>query len=459
MLTLVLAVLSSQLCAAAVSPLVPAIASEFGVGLGPASAVMSLFFVGSAVGGVVIARWSDAVGRRKALLFVLALVGAGTILCAVAPSFPLFLAGRATQGLGIAAFPLSYLIVREELSPQLFGVGIGLLTACNGGILGLDGVFGGAISGAYGVRAVFWVLLSVPLLAFAGVLISIPKAAGTGEAMDWPGALAITIVLVAASQAVSALSARRVAEAALAVAVAAVAATVFLVIERSSHRPMIPLRFARQRTFWPVLVATFFSLAALQPVVTYTVALMAQNPLVGFSMTPTAAALHFLMPAALSGVLVAPLAGRAAQRLGWVHVLRAGLLIGVAAVGTLVFGATSLPVVVICSALVGAAANGVVLTAVNGLGVVQSPPAAPASLPALNGAAFGLGISTGIMLVAAPVASGSRFDFVQAFLISGVLAALALASTLLIRSPADLVVQGRTRRPQQGERGPFRSTT
>lgn len=74
--------------------------------------------------------------------------------------------------------------------------------------------------------------------------------------------------------------------------------------------------------------------------------------------------------------------------------------------------------------------NGLILTTINGLGVIQSPDEAPSALPALNGAAFGVGASLGIGFVAPFVAQS---DFTTGFWVSVGMTVLALISSLIMK--------------------------
>jgi DHA1 family bicyclomycin/chloramphenicol resistance-like MFS transporter len=62
-------------------------------------AYVALFGVAQLVYGPL----ADAFGRRSVLIYALSIYVAGSILCVVAPSFELFLAARALQGVGAAA--------------------------------------------------------------------------------------------------------------------------------------------------------------------------------------------------------------------------------------------------------------------------------------------------------------------------------------------------------------------
>ena len=123
--TLLLGVLSFQLNASMVTPALPQIAASFGQSADSAAPVQSMFFLAGAIAGPVIGRWSDFIGRRAALLLVLGIMGAGTILCIAAPTLPLLIAGRFLQGVSSAVFALAYIVLSENLQAKVFGTSLG----------------------------------------------------------------------------------------------------------------------------------------------------------------------------------------------------------------------------------------------------------------------------------------------------------------------------------------------
>lgn len=430
---LVLATLTFQLCSSLINPLLVVVAREFEVSLVAVSIVSSAYFASNAIGGLVLARWSDSVGLRTALIVTLGAVLAGTLLCAVAASFAVLIAGRVLQGLGAAVYPLSALALREFLPPQSFGMAIGVLGVCNGGIFGLDGVIAGLIESHFGLRAVFWFLAGALMIAFAAVVLTIPRGRAGRQRMDWLGAATMSVVVVALLRLVSTSAEGNFRETLVWLLVLAAGIWATWAAQQRSPDPLIPLPGLRSPGFWPVLMVTFLSLVALAPVVTYSVALLVQDPTAGFGLTPTFAALWFLAPYALTGVVTAPAAGWCGARYGWVPVLRVGLLAGTSAALLLAFGFGSLPLVIAASAISGAATNGIVLPCVSSLSVLQSPPSAPASLPALNSAAIGIGISAGIALVAPQVARAATNGAAAPFAICGIVGLVALGATFLLR--------------------------
>ncbi|WP_344855022.1 MFS transporter [Amycolatopsis ultiminotia] len=126
---LTLTVVATQLNATMISPVLPAIAAEFHVGIDQAAQVSSLLHLIGSVSGAVFSRWSDFFGRRKTLVFVTAVTATGSVLCLPAPALPVLLVGRALNGFGGAAFAISYVLLNRSLTHHTFGITLGVLTA------------------------------------------------------------------------------------------------------------------------------------------------------------------------------------------------------------------------------------------------------------------------------------------------------------------------------------------
>jgi predicted MFS family arabinose efflux permease len=438
--TLLLGVIAYQLNASMIAPALPDIARQLRVGTDQVAQVSSLFFLAGAIGGVVLSRWSDFVGRRRALVGVLLVTTAGTLLCVLASTLPLLLVGRVLQGASSAAFQLAYVILNERLSAKIFGTALGAITAINGGVGGVDGFVGGLLSDRFGFRAVFAVILLVGVLAVVCVAAVVPKAAPPvgGGRMDWWGSAALSGGLICLTFFVSrGSSADRVGVATLCLLLGALVCFAgFWLIEKRTAVPLIAVEHLRSRQLWPVILTTVLVLSGIFAVINFTVVLLSQDATVGFGLSAATSALLFLTPAALIGVFAAPLSGWIAGRRGWIRTLRVGLVISIAALLVLALLPLHQWVVVTIVALLGVSYNGLVLTTLNGLGVLLSPREAPAALPGLNGAAFGIGASLGIGLVAPFAARGSASGYSVALWISLGITALALATSLFIQPRA-----------------------
>ncbi|WP_407358764.1 MFS transporter [Microbacterium sp. LTA6] len=434
--TLVLGVLSYQLNASMLTPALPHMATELGVDVGAISQVSSLFFLAGAIGGIVLSRWSDYIGRRRALFIVLGILAVGTLLCLFAPNLPLLLVGRALQGASSAAFQLAYIILSESLSAKVFGMTLGIITAVNGGVGGVDGYIGGLLVENFGYRSIFAVIFVVGILAIFCVIVTVPKdgpVVTTGK-MDWWGAAALSIALICLTYFVSqGGSVGWLDPLALAyLAGAIVAFVVFWFVEKRRRSPLIAVHHLKSRQVWPVIATTVLTLSSVFAVINFTVVVLSQTPEIGFGLdAPTAAAL-FLVPPALIGVAAAPLSGWLAGKLGWILLLRVGLVVSLAAVALIALFPQNMGVVITAIAILGITYNGLVLTTVNGLGVLLSPEDAPAALPGLNGAAFGIGAGLGIGIVAPFVTQITTAGFATALWISAGIVALALIASLLI---------------------------
>lgn len=81
----------------------PTLAATFAVSPDAVNASMSIFLLGTAVGQLVLGPLLDRYGRKGPLSAGMALFAIGSLLCAAAPNYPVFLAGRLVQALGASA--------------------------------------------------------------------------------------------------------------------------------------------------------------------------------------------------------------------------------------------------------------------------------------------------------------------------------------------------------------------
>ncbi|WP_044877032.1 MFS transporter [Paenibacillus sp. IHBB 10380] len=434
--TLILCVLSYQLNASMLTPALPDIAKAMHVSVSQVSQVSSLFFLGGAIGGVVLSRWSDFIGRRRALVIVLLILGAGTILCIFASNFTFLLIGRVLQGASSAAFQLAYVILSEAFSAKVFGTVLGILTAVNGGVGGIDGYIGGLLSNQFGYRSIFIVIFILGLVALLCVMLVVPKErrAETTRTMDWWGAGVLSIGLICVTYFVSnGPSEGWLAPITLIYLFGTVICLIaFWFIEKKCKTPMISVQHLRSRQVWPVISTTILTLSSTFAVINFTIVLLSQDHQVGYGLDAATSALLFLTPAALIGVFSAPLSGWLAGKWGWIFLQRVGMIINIAVLIVISILPQSQWLVFASIAVLGVTYNGLILTTINGLGVLLSPEEAPAALPGLNGAAFGIGAGLGIGIVAPYVAQGTISGYSTALWVSVGIAVLALISSLFI---------------------------
>src|SRR5204862_8011430 len=123
-----------------------------------------------------VGRLTDVVGRRTALALGGLVTAAGNVLCAVAPSFAVFVAALSVAGVGAALVLISGQIVLADITTParrgrvmavyqgvfLFAVGIGPLP-------------GGVLAEHYGLRAPFMAYAITGVLAAAVAWTFIPE--------------------------------------------------------------------------------------------------------------------------------------------------------------------------------------------------------------------------------------------------------------------------------------------
>jgi DHA1 family inner membrane transport protein len=163
--------------------LLPQVAADVGVSIPTAGAIVTAYALGVAFGGPILGILSGGSPRKAVLVCLLLLFAAAQVICAVAPSFELLLAGRvlgaATQG---AFFGIAGIVAISVAGPGKSGAALSLLVAgiTIANILGLPG--GTMIGSAFGWRMSFVVLGALAALVAVLVVLLVPSTASEGSA-------------------------------------------------------------------------------------------------------------------------------------------------------------------------------------------------------------------------------------------------------------------------------------
>lgn len=364
------------------------------VGLG-----QTLFAMVGAVSAIVVTRISDWTGRRKALLFSLgALLVANTVV-ALAPDAGVYLAGRALSGLCGAVFAFAFLILHDLLELKTFSRALATIAAVKAGLGGVESVISGSVVDHFGYRAVFWCMVVFTAGAITCVYFVVPEITSSSKRrLDWQGALIIAVGLTGLTLALSQGGkwgwSSPATLAALLGGIAFLCAFPFA--EKRVREPLIRPAELRSRRAWPLLLTNVLTLAGAMGATAFVLPLLAQNAAVGFGMDATTASLLYIMPVSLLGFAFAPFAGSLAPRIGWRRILITGLVISVVAFAVLAAFSHHAGVAFAVALVLGACYTGMVLTALDGLGVLLASPDAPGALTGFNTAAFGIGSSIGV---------------------------------------------------------------
>ncbi len=147
-------------------PSLPRIVADFGSSVAEVQLTLSIFLVGFATGMLVYGPLADRYGRRPVLIAGLAVLLAGTLACALAPTVETLILGRFVQALGGAGpVILARSIVRDLYDGSRAGQELARMGAIMGVVPAIAPTIGGLLDGVGGWRASF-----VFTLAFAAFL-------------------------------------------------------------------------------------------------------------------------------------------------------------------------------------------------------------------------------------------------------------------------------------------------
>jgi EmrB/QacA subfamily drug resistance transporter len=301
----------------AVTVALPTMAREFGVRLDALQWVLSAYLLTITAVLPLFGRLADMVGRARILNGGLVLFVAGSLVVALAPTFPVLVASRALQGIGASMFMATVMGTAVITFPpgqrgRVLGL-IGSIVAA-GTLIGPP--LGGLLTEAFGWRAIFLINLPIGLLGAVGTFLFVPRDRGTGggrRALDLPGAVLFAAFVAALLLGLGRGPALGWASAPVLglLAAAAVLVALFVLRERRTDRPLVDLGLLRRRVFGLGVLASFvyFLLTVLPP---FLYPLYLQEVL-GWS-TGTTGLVMALQAAAM--LFVSPLSGWWSDRVG-----------------------------------------------------------------------------------------------------------------------------------------------
>ncbi|MEA2234374.1 MAG: hypothetical protein QOD83_4190 [Solirubrobacteraceae bacterium] len=302
--------------ATAVNVALPAIRSDLGGGLAGQQWISNAYLL--TLGSLILVGGSlgDVFGERRVFSIGVAGFGLVSFVCAIAPNIELLIAGRALQGaFGALLTPSALAVIIAAFPAAQRGAAIGSWTAWSA----IATVIG-PLAGGYLVDAVSWRLIfaiNVPFVMLTMLLISLAVPARERTAaharVDWLGA-ALTCfglagpVLALIRQPIVGWSSPQVWVPALG-GLALLGA--FLVHERRTAQPMLPLGLFGRRNFAVGNVQTFAMYAGLS--VTFFFLVLFLQEVAGYGALQAGLA---LMPVTLVMFVVSKRAGRLADRFG-----------------------------------------------------------------------------------------------------------------------------------------------
>ncbi|MCH4171526.1 MAG: MFS transporter [Lactobacillus sp.] len=296
----------------------PAIQTGLHVSLDDLSWALNIYTITFAVFTIPLGRLADIFGRHKLYILGLGLFTLGSALSGLAPNLALLIAGRGIQSLGAATiFPAGMTIGISATSMAKRTKVVAILGVMQGLAAALGPTIGGIITQFLGWRWVF--MINVPACLVIALLVSrslsFKHEATIAAKIDYPGMLLSMVTLFTLTLALikgndwhwnSPLILSLF-------GLSLVALLGFILVERHSQHPMIPLALFKNRQFTgasiAMIITGIFLVAFMVIMPTFFTKIQGHSELAAALMiTPTSAMIFLFSP--ISGFLVAKLGPR-----------------------------------------------------------------------------------------------------------------------------------------------------
>ena len=171
-------------------PALPVVQAHFGATVPEMNTTVSVALLSFAVGILLFGPMSDRYGRRPVILGGLCVFALGNLLCLAAPTLEVLLAGRAVQsfgsaaGLVVARAMLGDLYAREKMARMLAYLTMVMVVGPT-----VAPLVGGAVTDAWGWKALFGVLLVANASVLGITWRWLPETRAAGDRAGSVGAL------------------------------------------------------------------------------------------------------------------------------------------------------------------------------------------------------------------------------------------------------------------------------
>ncbi|MBM9468805.1 DHA2 family efflux MFS transporter permease subunit [Nakamurella leprariae] len=305
----------------------------------------------------------DRFGRRRLFVAGIVLFTAASAWCALAADPGTLIAARAVQGAGAAMImPLSLTLLAESVPPRLRALAIGIWGGVSGLGVALGPLIGGAVVEGWSWQAIFWINVPIGVLGAVLAAGALPNTFGErvradllGVLLAGVGVLGLVYGIVRGNEA-----GWTSAEVLVALIGGMVLLGAFLRRQTRTDAPVLPLRLFRNRGFSVVnvvgLAFSFGAFGAVFILIQFLQVVQGRSPLEAGVMT---------MPWTMAPMVVAPLAGLLAPRVGTRALIVGGTALLAAGIGWI--GITLTPDQTFVSMLPGFVMAGV------GMGLIFAP--------------------------------------------------------------------------------------
>jgi MFS family permease len=279
----ILAILSSTLLAVMFSetmllPAIPEIMKDFNIPYNTAIWVFSAYLIVAAVMTPISGRLSDIYGKKKILLVLLILYTAGIIAGGFTNSISTLLISRIVQGVGLAAVPVAFSILRDVFPVKKLSIAIGVFSSAYsaGSVLGL--LFGASIIQSFGWHSTFFLIAPVAAIVTTIIAMFVPSSKAQEQSspsidddinkkkknnkVDIQGGIFLSITITTFLIGLTLLETGGISNSALVLSsfgISSLSLGIFIAIEKKTKFPLIDLTMIKHKIILPSYILLFLT--------------------------------------------------------------------------------------------------------------------------------------------------------------------------------------------------------
>ncbi|MFJ2930141.1 MFS transporter [Streptomyces massasporeus] len=432
-----------------VTTALPSIREDLGGGLHDLEWTVSAYTLTFAVLLMFGAALGDRFGRRRLFIAGLAVFTGASAAAAMAPGIDSLIAARAIQGVGAAVMmPLTLTLLTAAVPVAKRGMAYGIWGAVNGLAVASGPLVGGTLTEHISWQWIFWLNVPLGLALLPLARLRLAESHGTGAPLDVPGTLLASGGLFGIVYGLVRGPADGWTGSLVLTGLFAGSALLagFILYSTRAKNPMLPMRLFRSRAFAGINAASLLMFLGMFG----SIFLLSQymQGVLGYS--PTEAGLRML-PWTGMPMLVAPIAGILADRIGGRPVVATGLFLQALGLGYMAVVATTdasygsqLPALIVSGigmALYFAPASHLVMSGVR--------PSEQGIASGANNALREVGGALGIAVMASIFAAQGGYETGQTF-VDGMRPALVTGSAVVaLAGIAALLIPTRRRTERQ----------
>ena len=304
----------------------PSIQRDLGIGLSELEWTVNAYALTFAVLMLTGGKLADFFGRRRIFLIGLVTFTISSLACGLAATGGTLIGARTLQGIGAALMlPATLSIISATFPAHQRGMAIGIWAGVSAMALAIGPLIGGLITEHINWSWIFFVNVPIGVVGLIVGRLVIKESRDTSaeQRLDFPGLLASAIGLFALTFALIEANSYGWTDPMIIglFVLSAVSLAAFVLLELHQRSPMLDLSLFRSSTFAGAnVVALLVTLAMFG--VFFFMSIYMQN-ILGYSATKTCAA---FLPMTILIILIAPISGKASDRIGSRALMTAGML-------------------------------------------------------------------------------------------------------------------------------------